>query len=335
MGTPTRGKTAAAPSPPRDVVDASVLDGLIELTRVERQVEAFRARALEMKDTVEPAVSARVLGDYDARLRALRAEAAPLRARARAEFEKLRALYGEVDAREARARLDKQELEFRRAVGEIDEPDLRERVKEPDAVLLACRADRTELDRHKARFLEVFTEEELAAPARPPEDVTPAAGLAVEPAPRAGAMAAAPAAAPELDATMLAPLDAMDVTMLAAPDSAVPAEEEGEAEHTVLLPDGVLIVVEADGTETPHRLSATTSIGRADDNQIRIQRAGVSRRHALVVADRTGFRIEDLGSQNGTFVNGGPVQRGLLSHGDVITLGDAMLRFEMPGTRHP
>lgn len=344
----------AASSLPADLVDASILDALIEKTKVERQLEAFRSRALEKKGKVDAAVSARVLADYDTRLRGLRAEAEPLRARARTEWEKLRALYAEVAGREERARLDKQELEFRHEVGEIDEATLNDRIKTSAAVLDACAADVAALDRQKARFLEVFTESELAAapavappaaiprPAEPVRAAVADAAMTMEmPAPPrtmtavpqrddrsvrapspspAAAAAATTAAAVEADATMLGPLP---VPVLA---------DEADDEGTLILPEGVIVVLGADGKNTTHRLSAMAYIGRADENQIRIQGEGVSRRHALIVAERNGFRIEDLGSQNGVLVNGKPMQRGMLSPGDVITLGVVKLRFEQPAT---
>jgi hypothetical protein len=316
---------------------------------------------------VDAAVSARVLADYETRLRALRAEAEPLRARARSEWEKLRARYAEVGSREERARLDKQELEFRHEVGEIDEAALRDRVKTPEAVLDTCRADVAALDRQKARFLEVFTEEDLAAPATPtapPRASAPAAtvraavadargerggvaagvpdargerggvaaGVPDARGERGGVAAAKPAAtvAPTAAAAVAA-ADASDVTMVGP--LPIPVDEAAE-EGTLILPEGVLVVLDADGGEATHRLSAMTYIGRSDDNQVRVQRGGVSRRHALIVAERAGFRIEDLGSQNGTLVNGRQVQRAALAHGDIITLGDAKLRFEVPSTRH-
>jgi hypothetical protein len=328
---PASGAAGEGGSLPDDIVDASVLDGLIELTRDERQLESFRARALEMKQKVDAAVSARVLADYETRLRALRAQAEPLRARARSEWEKLRALYADVGGREERARLDKQELEFRHEVGEIDEAELRDRVKTPEAVLDTCRADVAALDRQKARFLEVFTEEDLAAPA-PPKPVPAAHAGEGGPAETVRAEVVRPLAtvAPTA-AAAVAGADASDATMVGP--LPVPVDEAAE-EGTLILPEGVLVVLDADGGEATHRLSAMTYIGRSDDNQVRVQRGGVSRRHALIVAERAGFRIEDLGSQNGTLVNGKQVQRAALAHGDIITLGDAKLRFEVPSTRH-
>jgi hypothetical protein len=335
----------AASSLPADIVDASILDALIEKTKVERQLESFRAKAQEKKGKVAAAVSARVLSDYEVRLRALRAEAEPLRARARTEWEKLRGLYAEVGGREERARLDKQELEFRHEVGEIDDAELNERVKASTAVLDTCQADVAALDKHKARFLEVFTEAELTAapPPAAPEITRPAAVPFDEAATVETKRPPAKATPPPQERSVRVPVasgfaseatvftDVGDATMLGpVPVLTDPAEEEG----TLILPEGALVVLNADGKDGhKHRLSAMTYIGRAEENQIRVQGEGVSRRHALVVAERAGFRIDDLGSQNGTLVNGKVMQRGMLTNGDIITLGVVKLRFEQPSGR--
>ena len=51
-----------------------------------------------------------------------------------------------------------------------------------------------------------------------------------------------------------------------------------------------------------------TSMGRTPDNNIVVDEPGVSRRHARIRGDVTGYWIEDLGSLNGTFVNGARVE---------------------------
>src|SRR5262249_52002986 len=63
------------------------------------------------------------------------------------------------------------------------------------------------------------------------------------------------------------------------------------------------------------------TIGAAPGNEIRIAAPGVSRRHARIVADNGEYYLEDAGATNGTFLNGGRVQREALRHLDVITLG--------------
>jgi hypothetical protein len=68
-------------------------------------------------------------------------------------------------------------------------------------------------------------------------------------------------------------------------------------------------------------------IGRADDADLTLADAGVSRSHARVSAASAGASIEDLGSSNGTFVNGERISAPQpLSDGDEIQLGGAILR---------
>ena len=78
-------------------------------------------------------------------------------------------------------------------------------------------------------------------------------------------------------------------------------------------------------------------IGRGEESDIPIQDPSVSRQHLLLscrrVVDRNGrqeFRVllKDLGSTNGTLVNSRRVQRAVLRSGDMISLGQALLRFE-------
>ncbi|MEU1146102.1 FHA domain-containing protein [Streptomyces sp. NPDC005863] len=68
--------------------------------------------------------------------------------------------------------------------------------------------------------------------------------------------------------------------------------------------------------------SRTVRIGRADDNDVVIDDLVVSRRHAelRVLADGT-YEIVDLGSHNGTYLNGQPVARAPVAAGDIIGVG--------------
>ena len=74
-------------------------------------------------------------------------------------------------------------------------------------------------------------------------------------------------------------------------------------------------------------LAAETSIGRGSSNHIAVSDPSLSRRHCLVKGAETGFSLTDLGSSNGTYVNGVPVQERLLEHGDQISLGDSVFFF--------
>ncbi|MFC8527971.1 FHA domain-containing protein, partial [Nocardia sp. NPDC057227] len=64
------------------------------------------------------------------------------------------------------------------------------------------------------------------------------------------------------------------------------------------------------------------TIGRTSDNQIVVNDPLASRRHARLVSASEGLTIEDLGSSNGTFVNGGRQQRVVLRERDVVTIGN-------------
>lgn len=53
---------------------------------------------------------------------------------------------------------------------------------------------------------------------------------------------------------------------------------------------------------------SSLSLGRGEDNDIRIQDSSVSRRHAIVQPVSDSYQVEDLGSTNGTFINDQPVE---------------------------
>ena len=64
------------------------------------------------------------------------------------------------------------------------------------------------------------------------------------------------------------------------------------------------------------------SIGRSDDNDLVINAAGISRRHAIVTNLDSSVQVTDCGSQNGTYVNGRQVESAVeLVDGDLLSLG--------------
>jgi hypothetical protein len=86
-------------------------------------------------------------------------------------------------------------------------------------------------------------------------------------------------------------------------------------------------IVADDGRRFP-LADVPLAIGRATDAPIRVTDTSVSRRHAEIRPSAGGWVIVDLGSTNGTRVNGAPVTERKLDDGDTITVGDAVLRFE-------
>ena len=110
----------------------------------------------------------------------------------------------------------------------------------------------------------------------------------------------------------------------------VPAPPSGEVDvedRTFIVPEALLLSEADNGQAVNFRLTALTYIGRSEDNQLRLLDPGVSRRHVLVMATPGGYTIRDLGSQNGTYVNGTRVDESPLTDGDRITIGEINLVF--------
>jgi transcriptional regulator with GAF, ATPase, and Fis domain len=81
--------------------------------------------------------------------------------------------------------------------------------------------------------------------------------------------------------------------------------------------------------------SAETSIGRDVRNHLNIPDHLMSRRHCVVELSDAGCTLRDLGSANGTYVNGMPVRERRLSHGDRLRVGDSVLLFLQAGMEAP
>ena len=95
----------------------------------------------------------------------------------------------------------------------------------------------------------------------------------------------------------------------------------------------VLQVVRGRSASTTLKLAdGVTSIGRHDDCLIRIKSSQVSRRHCEVFEVSDKLTIRDLGSSNGTFVNGKKVAgQQVLKPGDELTVGAVTLRVAKLG----
>lgn len=69
------------------------------------------------------------------------------------------------------------------------------------------------------------------------------------------------------------------------------------------------------------------TIGRKPDNDIQIDNLAVSGKHALIITILDDSFLEDLGSTNGTYVNGKLIKKHALKNGDVIGIGKHELKY--------
>lgn len=83
-----------------------------------------------------------------------------------------------------------------------------------------------------------------------------------------------------------------------------------------------LIVSLSEDQRIEHELiDESTTIGRSKDNDLMIPESSVSGRHARIVKTGGKFVFEDIGSTNGSFLNGSQIKTAPLDDGDEVMLG--------------
>jgi hypothetical protein len=125
-----------------------------------------------------------------------------------------------------------------------------------------------------------------------------------------------------------------DVTFAVDPDlkrgdlvcvaTLVQGEDEGRAGARAV------VVIHEDGGERTVALSAdSVTIGRLAECDVVLTDKGASRKHAQLKQRNGTWTVTDLGSTNGTRLNGQTIQSRELSDGDKITIGTTMLEFRV------
>lgn len=96
-------------------------------------------------------------------------------------------------------------------------------------------------------------------------------------------------------------------------------------------PPAVLVSADGSNVEVSHSLIANNRIGRAADNTLVLQDETASAHHARLSFHEGQWWLEDLGSRNGTAVNGMALEGPLvLTYGDQIAFGRVEFRMEAP-----
>ncbi len=91
-----------------------------------------------------------------------------------------------------------------------------------------------------------------------------------------------------------------------------------------------LVVVEGADAGKSYDLKRALILGRQKGVDILVDDIGASREHCKVFTQDGDWFVLDLGSRNGTMVNGEKVSRHHLGHGDRIVIGKTVIRFDAP-----
>ena len=152
---------------------------------------------------------------------------------------------------------------------------------------------------------------------------------------RGDAVDQAPKSSPEnqkdLTATIhLSSLRSVSDPVLSLLEKASP--EEREVLSSLQIGSGMLIALSGPSRGARFLIDRDSfSIGRAQENDIFLDDVTVSRKHATITRNEGKFFCEDLGSLNGTYLNGSVVDRGELVDGSELQIGKFRLHFFVGG----
>lgn len=93
-----------------------------------------------------------------------------------------------------------------------------------------------------------------------------------------------------------------------------------------------LVLLKKDGSQKAFTLpSSVTVIGRRSNCDLHIPITSVSRKHCQLNQDQGVMKIRDLGSRNGTYVNGKRVEETVIKAGDQMKVGPLTFVFQIDG----
>ena len=95
------------------------------------------------------------------------------------------------------------------------------------------------------------------------------------------------------------------------------------------------LILQGTGDERAYELPANGRfrVGRSRHSDLCIDHPSISESHCEIYVDPMMVSVTDLGSTNGTFINGSPIQKSELGNGQVLQVGSLMLLLEMEAHR--
>ena len=124
-----------------------------------------------------------------------------------------------------------------------------------------------------------------------------------------------------------------EAVSLKADSSKAASRKQGSAAPVPPVDEGepVLVLLSDDEEVKTLPIDRRVKIGRQADNDLVVVDPGVSRHHAEVINESGTCTLHDLGSTNGTYVNGSVVTEHALRDGDRISLGSTVVEFRRQG----
>jgi hypothetical protein len=327
-------------------IDVSLLETLARLEAEQRSVRALAEKAAWHRDKVFEVYS-RIVRDYAARVNGIEEQVSTVRLRVREDLRRLDALYERCRDGVDQARVELQESEFRREIGEFTREEFLKRQEAAERTIAERQQEFETASALRLRYLELLPGEPdvpapsaPAPPAAPTPVAAPAEPVAAVPPPRwvppPSTEVAETEAAPVILAAQPVPSDEAVTSLFTPPSAAGPQSpapalpaQDAEAFATVAISSALLIEDQAGQPGAHHRLGILTTIGRTPDNQVVVPVREVSRRHAEIVLTETGYVVKDLGSPNGTFVNGERITEHRLQDEDRIAMGGQVFVFKV------
>ena len=311
-------------------VDLGVIDALKTL---KEEADILRERLLGLeavKADFDPAVFSRVSADYAKQLAAIESKAEPMRQQARESYARLRGALSDISNAHEAVKLDRQEIELRRKLGEFNDDEYKARLKAIETALAERAVAHKQGEALRARFLEVFaSEDELLQIVLPA--VLPGPSTTQE------LPAALETPVPVTREPTAAQTQILQVLKLPEPPKLPPPPAASATEGsvpsfgpnaTMLLRTARLVPQNPEAGRSAIPLPPKPiSLGADATNEIRIGGPGVESRHAQITVDSKGYTLSDLASKSGTRVNAEAIQQRLLRHEDVVQIGMARFVF--------
>jgi len=116
----------------------------------------------------------------------------------------------------------------------------------------------------------------------------------------------------------------------APPTARTMAAASADTEKTVLISaqPAMLEIIAGESVGRTIPLADNLTLGRGPLNQVAFANPGISRHHAEIVLEDEGWMLRDIGSTNGTHVNGHRITQQLLRVGDTIEIGSVVMKVK-------